>query len=398
MLEFIIMLVNVGILPEIYSYSILSIFAIFVYQFYKRRKINLNAIQSSIAWLVAVMGLFFSFNYPSFSDYPTSTCLVLYVILPFFVFISGFEIVYINEINVDDIIRRVIYAIVLGTAIHVILNIVANLGNDRWHIVDFFVGERAATNLGALNTVIFSLLPALILERNKRIKIIGLICFAISVVYSFILGTRTQLYLLAIVLILSLLLYLFNRYRGKLSVKTILKVVFGIALLIGIAYIVYTQNYFGIQTKILHSNLAYRYIDIDTAGSDSYRMRLLKQGLSDLWVYPTGRNHSVSYFHNYWLDIGRVGGIIPFILSVLITIISILHMWKVFRYRQIESTIRFGLFGIYLGVFLNYMMEPIMDGYLHLVYRFLFINGMVEALYSSIKHDRLEKTLDESLK
>ncbi len=397
MLELLTIILNIGAFPEIYIYFAFSIFVIFIYQSFKFRSININAIKCSAIWLIEIMGFFFSIKYPLFSDYSIIVCLTLYCVLPFVVFMSGFEMIFINRSEALSIFRRILYAIVIGCAIHSVLNIIANLGNDRWHIVDFFVGERAATNLGALNTFIFSLLPALIMEKKKSVKIIGYFCFSISVIYSFILGTRTQLYMLILILILSFALYIIKQLKGIIQIQTIYKWGLYFILIFAIGIIFYSYDFFEIRTKITNSNLIYRYIDKETTGSDLYRIMLLKQGILDLWKFPFGKNFTVSYFHNYWLDIGRVGGVIPFAFSIASWTILHLHMIKVFKNKNIDITLRYAILGIYFGVFVNYFMEPILDGYIHLLYRFLLVNGMVEALYYCTVHNIEIKYKDKKL-
>ena len=137
----------------------------------------------------------------------------------------------------------------------------------------------------------------------------------------------------------------------------------------------------GVKTTIESSNLGYRYVDVETAKSDTYRLGLIVEGLESLIKYPLGGNPVDHYFHNYWLDVGRVGGVIPFILAVAITLINLFQMWKVFRNKKYENSVRFAVLGLYLGTYMNYGLEPIMDGFTHLIFRFLLVNGMVYALY-----------------
>ena len=111
-------------------------------------------------------------------------------------------------------------------------------------------------------------------------------------------------------------------------------------------------------------------------------------GIIYLFEHPLGGNkiQGLNYFHNYWLDVGRIAGIVPVLLLVVLDITLFRHMLKVFMNKKIDEDFRFALLGIYICVLINFFTEPIMDGYLDLFFRFTFINGMVEGIY--IKFNR----------
>lgn len=382
MIEFLISLLNIGAIPEIYSYTAFAVFVVFFYQRVKVGKINLNALACPIIWIQVLMGFFFSLHYPHISTNSFFVCVVLYCFVPLLVFVSGFQLLRISSANSQEVFLNILYSIIVGCAIHCLLNIIVNLGNDRWHLVDFFVGNRSATNSGALNTFVFSFFPAILLEKRIKYKVVGMICLFISLVYAFILGTRTQIYMLIIVCFISLMLNLLTQTKKTIDSK-LLGAIFAVFLMcISGVTLALVYNLGGIKDKILNSNLLYRYADVETAGSDSYRRNLVIKGLIGLWNYPFGENREVTYFHNYWLDVGRVGGIIPFALAVLITVIMLIHVARLFSNVRIRPVVRYAVIGVFLGVSLNYLMEPIMDGFFHLINRFILYTGMIEALYA----------------
>ena len=370
---------NIGFLPEIYLYAAFVLFVAFL--IFKSGKLSLELLKNPLAWMYSCIGLFFVIQYPKLSDLSMSACFVLYCALPFLILVSGFELIDMNRERATVVFKRVIYAIVVGCAIHCLLNIFSNIGHDRWHLVDFFLGNRSATNSGALNTFIFALLPAMLMEKNWKVKFVGSICFAISLIYAFILGTRTQLYMLVIILVGSAILFIVTSEKGTITPKLIIKWIVSIVVVVVAVYFILNYDVMGVKTTIESSNLGYRYVDVETAKSDTYRLGLIVEGLESLIKYPLGGNPVDHYFHNYWLDVGRVGGVIPFILAVAITLINLFQMWKVFRNKKYENSVRFAVLGLYLGTYMNYGLEPIMDGFTHLIFRFLLVNGMVYALY-----------------
>ena len=259
-----------------------------------------------------------------------------------------------------------------------------NIGlTNRGETADFFTGHMAATNLGSLNTYIFALFPCLIITKKKKIKVIGLILFSVSVIYAFILGTRTTVYALIIMTAVSTIIYIKKRYTNKIPINRLIKWILIITAIICVARLIYSNNSFNIRTNIESSTLLLRYNNIETMHSDGIRLKYFKEGFAYLFEHPLGGNKisGLYYFHNYWLDVGRIAGIVPVILLVVLDVMLIRHMLKVFKNKELDEDFRFALLGIYMCVFFNFFMEPIMEGYLDLFFRFIFINGMVEGIY-----------------
>lgn len=389
MIEGLSIFVNSGCVAPIYSYFFFSLIVMVVFRPLLTQKLSFTVINNKQIWMLGLMGLLFALNYPSQSDYNIIVCMVLYLINPILVFGSGFLLATLPETNEDSTERiyRLFMSIAVGCAIHVILNIFANINRDRWHTVDFFSPDQmmAATNLGTVNTYIFSLVPVLAIITEKKKKIFGILLFVLSMIYAFILGTRSQFIVIVAVIIVALLAYFIYYHSGKISRQRLLLIVTAIVMVPLIAYIMYSQNTFGIKTFIDKSNLLYRFIDPDTSGSDSYRLNLLKKGLLGLITNPLGgRVSGTTYYHNYWLDIGRVSGIIPFILAVVYNILIVKHTFDIFGDKNVSALLRYSFLCLTVGFLINFFTEPILDGYLDFFYRFCLINGITEGYYYRI--------------
>ena len=384
-MEFILAVINSGVISNINGYYILAFFEIILYQILARKRIFVNSIGSLPFWMLAISGLIYAFAARTIGQSLISG-MVLYFILPVLIYMSGYAITNSRRGKAVLTAERCLAAIAVGCGIHVVLNITANIGiSNRAATADFFTGGLAATNLGSLNTYILALLPCLLVTKRKKVRVVGLVLFALSVVYIFILGTRTQPYALIIMLVISAVIDVKRHYGKRLRFETILKWLSVAALLIIVAWVAYSKDIGGIRTKILMSNLLYRFNEnARTASSDATRFTYFKAGLWNLINNPFGGNHSggIHYYHNYWLDIGRVAGTLPVILVATMDIIFVVHMLKIFKDNTIDEDFRYALLGIYICVFLNFFMEPIMDGYLDLFYRFTLINGMVEGMYA----------------
>ena len=384
MLEVILAIVNMGFIPSAYGYIILGIFEFFIYQYLKKGKIITNSVCEIPVWILVITGLMYAVG--AIGRSPIFNGLFRYCIMPALIFMIGHSITNNGKEKAVRNAEKCLGAIAIGCGVHVFLNIIANIGADRAHTSDYFTGELAATNLGSLNTFIFALLPCLFTTNNKKIKIIGFILFFMSVVYSVMLGTRTQIYALAVILAVCVIFSLGKLSKKSITLKKLLSRFSAAASVTFVAIIVYKTDFLGLRTKFITSNLIFRYTSDNTVVSDANRFRLMTEGFRSLIENPFGESgyNTIRYFHNYWLDFGRVAGIIPVILLVIMDIVLIYHMIQIFRNSNIETDFRYAILGIYICFFINFFMEPIMDGYMDLFYRFIFINGMAEGVYRRV--------------
>lgn len=382
MVEVLVTGINIGGIAPIYGYFLFSIFVIFIYQAMKVKKILINGMRHITFWLLLISGLIYAINYSFFYGSSLLIAMILYVVNPVIVFTAGYTFVSMYHRTDKEPAKNILYAIAIGCGIHIILNLLVNIGNDRWHMTDFWGNIiTPATNLGSLNIFIFSLFPCICVSKIKKVKWGGLALFFLSLLYSFILGTRTQIVALILVSTIITIIYFIKHFEGKISKNLSLKIIFGTIITIISIIISYKINIFNIQEKIAKSNLALRFLDRYTASSDYYRFELFIRGVKSLIQYPLGGNTEKLFFHNYWLDVGHIAGIIPVIMIVLYDLMIIFHVYCNLKNNNIDKILRYALLSLNIGIFLNFCMEPIMEGYLDLFYRFCLINGLTEALY-----------------
>lgn len=391
--------INVGAIENAVGCTILGIYTIFAYQIMNSKKIYLNALNKSPTWLLLFSGFFYGM-----ASYITGKGAVYsmarYFVIPILVFLAGYTITN-RKNNYTLSAERCLCAIAIGCAVHAILNITVNIGlTNRMETVDYFLGLRSATNLGSMNTFIFGLLPCLVITKRKKIKIAGSIFFSASIIYGFMLGTRSSIYGLVVMTIISAITIIYKHYSKGLKLNVLAKWCGVGIILIGVIVAIYYTDFMKIRTNIEASLLLNRLRSGGTATSDLRRFNLFKEGMAYLFYHPFGGNKidEVYYFHNYWLDVGRVAGVIPVILIISLDIMLFRHMLIIFRNDSIDEDFRYALFGIYICIFINFFFEPIMDGYLDLFYRFTFINGMTEGLYYSLCRTKNAEVMVETKK
>ena len=176
--------------------------------------------------------------------------------------------------------------------------------------------------------------------------------------------------------LITLFLLLHER-SGKWAVLKFATVLIGIGALL---YFMYSSNLFGIEEAYEASNLAARFAG-DLSGTDGYRFSSVGRGLVGMFDYPLGGLKEERYYHNFWLDIGRISGIVPFLIMMAYSFLTFFHVVKLFRDKSLDKKVRYVLLSIYLGTLMNFFVEPILEGLINSFYSFTFLNGLTESLY-----------------
>ncbi|MDC0827347.1 hypothetical protein [Faecalitalea cylindroides] len=371
---FFVFLLSLGVLNPIYSNILFSFLYITIIQYIKTKKILLNSALSINFWALFLFGItYFLFGGLKLQH------LEFFLITPLLVYSFGWTLIELRGGKDVDFIKRIIFAMLIGFGVHAFLNYISNIGVTRWLLTDFFTGSiQAATGSGVLNTMIFSLLAYLLfIEKDKKIKILGLVLEIVACIYSFQLGGRTQLIILGLVFVIIFFFYLFEKKGFVPTFKTIMR----LAILVILVYIVYQLDIFSIKTSIESSNLLLRLEQGGLEASDQYRINSVLNGLLSLINHPFGGQETVFYFHNMWLDVGRVSGVFPFLFLLLYSVLATYHVLMIFLNKNYNITIRYLFLSLYLGIQINFFTEPIMEGAISFFLAFCFLSGLVDYMY-----------------
>lgn len=97
-----------------------------------------------------------------------------------------------------------------------------------------------------------------------------------------------------------------------------------------------------------------------------------------------------TYAHNFWLDIYRVAGILPFIFSISATIDEIIILFRFGRLHT-DRSISPIAFCFTSAAIINFMVEPIYIANPYIYYFFLMIqggiNGAMHQSKSEVTHE-----------
>lgn len=176
------------------------------------------------------------------------------------------------------------------------------------------------------------------------------------------------------------LITLFLLLHERSGKGAVLKFAAVLVVIGSLLYFMYSLNIFGIQDAYEASNLAARFND-DLSASDDYRFSSVGRGLVTMLDYPLGGLKEEGYYHNLWLDIGRISGVIPFLIMVTYSFLTFFHVIKLFCDKTLDKKARYVLLSVYLGTLMNSFVEPVLEGLLGSFYSFILLNGLTESLY-----------------
>jgi hypothetical protein len=230
--------------------------------------------------------------------------------------------------------------------------------------------EISATGLGVYFT--FNMASISLLFSNKKSKIekgisIGIIVlFLLSLVCVLRLGSRTQLFI-SFLCICIICLKNFKYYQHYK------RIIFTFSLILLIGFI----------SRFISNNEEILFFFSDRIGSDENgfataggRLDRWVGSLSSLFTDPLGWPLSrFGYAHNLWLDVARVGGLLPFLILSVFSFLLVIFFYKNI-FLHTSSFLRDYFIAIWVSILVVFMVEPILDG----MYLFFLIHCFAAGL------------------
>lgn len=93
-----------------------------------------------------------------------------------------------------------------------------------------------------------------------------------------------------------------------------------------------------------------------------------------------------------------VGGIYPFFTLLLYTLVSLFTWLRLLLAKKVTNEIKILYSSVFLGLMINFMTEPILDGVPYIFLVFCFMNGLVtQYVIKYYKTEKLEKKVRGNL-
>lgn len=118
--------------------------------------------------------------------------------------------------------------------------------------------------------------------------------------------------------------------------------------------------------------------NIYDAGGRSVRWSI---GLASLFDHPMGYQSYDWYAHNFWLDFGREGGIIPSFILIIFSISIIIICIRLQSFHKIPLHVRFNLLIFTYIINIAFFTEPVHSGSSISMYFYFMLSGIILGLF-----------------
>lgn len=305
--------------------------------------------------------------------------ILIFLIGPIACFSIGYFIISEN----NKVFEKTMLAGILGLFIHGLFNMIKyfqvygfNSIEGARVVPDIWTGiSVAATLQGTYFSLISSLLFFNIILRKQSVLSGTLItCIIFSLISSFILGNRTIVYILIFSFIVNFLVFI---VISRMKIKKVVNIVSKISAVFLIVFIVYINNFFGLKEFILNSAW-YQRSESNVLIEDP-RFLIYQTAFSQMFDFPLGGYRmNFMYAHNLWLDILHATGLIPFFFLLLYTLVTVKNLLGILTVSGISLYKKIFTVSIYLGFFLTFMVEPILEAVPFMFLIFILFNGMTK--------------------
>lgn len=290
----------------------------------------------------------------------------------------------------------VIVILALGFFAHGFLNLIAYLSraaaSGTRAAYDFWRQEWISVTanglyypmaLGLALGVLFSGFP-------KGAKGIALVVIGAAGVNAALLGHRTSLYIMVLLILFNMVSMLMRSDLPKWKKSRFL---IGSILVLILAAIAYGANLAGIRSWI-ESTALYRRMTNESAVHSIERTVIWASFFKQAMLYPFGGAAfqlagGQSWVHNLWLDVYYKVGVVPFLFLVAGTVMII---WQFFALRRVcrrngNGKLLTVMTNLYLAILLSFSVEPVIDANPYVMISFLMIAGCVSGILQTEQGD-----------
>lgn len=323
---------------------------------------------------------------------PETTASIFGVFKPFtylFCYIMGMSLVKNNKADAqENNYFKLFYALVAATAIgsfiHYFLNWMTNLSMGATeqslevtrNTIDFWTKSTlSATGQASLACLGLGLAVAcLFCDCGKKAKIASVIALIVIFAYNLILSGRTLFVMLFILVLVAFFYRMHTKKKGK--IKRILLFLLIILLIV----ILFRADFLGVKSYFEESLLYQRFFaeDRNMELTDDGRMDRKLFYLQNMYKYPLGGAHmhgQVGYAHDIFLDTYDHYSVFAFLAILVYMASTLVRLVRCVADKTLPFAMRQIVLCIYISVYLEFMIEPILMGMPWLFACFCLIDG-----------------------
>lgn len=241
---------------------------------------------------------------------------------------------------------------------------------DR-NILSFWNGNPiSATALTGFMSFGLCLLPIILFVKLKlNIRLLFIYLFISSLYSTYMVSSRTSI----AILFLSIILFIIFQINNKRNI--ILNIFFLSVTLI----IISALKYFDLFSRLQELFLFKRIFETDL--KDDSRILTWEIVTSNIINYPLGGREiplKIGYAHNLWLDVVYNAGVIPFIMLIIFSLLSLFIVISLLMHSHYYE---FNIFIVILLVpfYIIFMLEPVLQGLnIYFVFYCFFIGVIIK--------------------
>lgn len=338
-----------------------------------------------------ILLIIFSFTYAAFFSFDPKAgnqYIIIYAIFPSVFYLLG---KYFAEKLQQNYNYLILLLILVGVvfSFSAVLSVFSDILQNGYNVVDrnlpnYWTGHIVpATIMGSYFTILMTL-PAILIPHINKLTLLHrtllLVIYAVAMACILRIGSRTQISISLITLLLSLL-YVMPRQSFRRNLVLFL------LFFIGTAYIVNTVS-FDLDQGWL-SAFANRMEDSGDVTSGGGRTDRWVKSMENLFEKPLGwSEHEFGHAHNLWFDVLRIGGFLSFFFLIFFTTNSYLTVLKAIRKNKKAFALNNQIIVFTLAFSLVFMVEPILEGMFDFFAFFCFFIGVVKK-YSSTDYPEI---------
>lgn len=277
-----------------------------------------------------------------------------------------------------------------GTFTHYLLNWVINFNVFDRNTLDIWTGEvMAATGQASLACIPLGLSIAIISSKvNVRLKIASIATIVLVMMYNLILSGRTLIIMALAIVVIAFL------HRLSISGKSKTRWIMISIAIVFVAILIYQNDVFQIKSYIEDSPFYARFFGDSSAeniGHDT-RFQAKLDYLANLERSLFGGVHlrdSFGYAHDIILDTYDEAGIFALVAIPGYLILTATRLIKCVKNKTLPFVFKNTILCVYIIVYLEFMVEPILQGMPWFFATFCLIDGYVCRI---LRHNRMIKT------
>ena len=342
-------------------------------------KVN-NPLTFIVLCLFAVS--FYAFSKKDFYCVMGFTCPMAYYI--------GSNILYPTEKNL----KKIIYLLALSMGFHVILSAIYEYivhGHNGFFYssthYDVWTHEKISNTVTAVNIELLtgSLYYLLFHEKEKKIRILSLIVFIVSMFYLLVIGRRTPVMMLMIAFVMSFLYEVILLKGGSKKLRRSFFLLMGSGILVaGIIVMVYVLDLFGGRDFLKNYYIVQKF----SQGLFGDKRIELYLGALKLMPQHLFGKQEISVIlgeqvHDFWLDIYDYAGIVSWALMVFYSLLFMKDVICFYRSEKIGNDLKILMVGILSCVIIQHFLEPVMTAASLFLLTGILIHALLERTYLS---------------